>query len=383
MFRRTCIGLLIGFLSAPGGNDLASATELTILWADWDPANYLQELVNEYEKETGIKVTVETAAWPDYQTKAFAEFNAKGDAYDMIVGDSQWLGAASTGGHYVELTDFVAKHEVAKLMVPATLQFYAEYPGNSGRYWAIPLEGDAIGWAYRKDWFEDAKEMRAFKARYGYDLSPPKSFKEMRDIAEFFHRPDEKKYGIGIYTDNSTDALAGGFGSVLFSYGGDFGDYATYQVEGIVNSDQAVAALEAYKELYQFTPPGWASANFVEDNQAITESLAAMSMNFFATFPPLVIEAQTRNPKKLASLPIRPARMAISLPHLGDKASRLFPTRKIRKTPSSSWSGSSKTTHKKSGRNLAAIRAVLRFFSRRHSRTPRRITRRSTKPCSG
>ena len=295
MFRRTCIGLLIGFLSAPGGNDLASATELTILWADWDPANYLQELVNEYEKETGIKVTVETAAWPDYQTKAFAEFNAKGDAYDMIVGDSQWLGAASTGGHYVELTDFVAKHEVAKLMVPATLQFYAEYPGNSGRYWAIPLEGDAIGWAYRKDWFEDAKEMRAFKARYGYDLSPPKSFKEMRDIAEFFHRPDEKKYGIGIYTDNSTDALAGGFGSVLFSYGGDFGDYATYQVEGIVNSDQAVAALEAYKELYQFTPPGWASANFVEDNQAITESLAAMSMNFFATFPPLVIEAS--NPK--------------------------------------------------------------------------------------
>ena len=82
---------------------------------------------------------------------------------------------------------------------------------------------------------------------------------------------------------------------MLFSYGGDFGDYATYQVEGIVNSDQAVAALEAYKELYQFTPPGWASANFVEDNQAITENLAAMSMNFFAFFPSLVNEAI--NPK--------------------------------------------------------------------------------------
>ena len=109
MDRQTWAGLLmsaaIAFASGP-----VSAEELTILWAEWDPANYLQELVNEYEKETGIKVTVETTAWPGYQTKAFAEFNAKGDAYDMVVGDSQWLGAGSTGGHYVDLTDFFAKH---------------------------------------------------------------------------------------------------------------------------------------------------------------------------------------------------------------------------------------------------------------------------------
>jgi hypothetical protein len=30
--------------------------KLTILWAEWDPANYLQELVKGYEKETGVKV---------------------------------------------------------------------------------------------------------------------------------------------------------------------------------------------------------------------------------------------------------------------------------------------------------------------------------------
>ena len=37
---------------------LASAQELTIFWAEWDPANYLQELVNEYTAETGVTVTV-------------------------------------------------------------------------------------------------------------------------------------------------------------------------------------------------------------------------------------------------------------------------------------------------------------------------------------
>ncbi len=139
--------------------------------------------------------------------------------------------------------------------------------------------------------------MAAFKARYGYDLAVPKTFKEMRDIAEFFHRPDQDKYGIGIYTDTYGDGLAGGFGSVLFSYGGEFGNYATYEVDGIVNSDRAIAALETYKELYRFTPPGWASATFVEDNQAITENLAAMSMNFFAFFPSLTNQASNRKAK--------------------------------------------------------------------------------------
>jgi multiple sugar transport system substrate-binding protein len=52
--------------------------KLTILWAQWDPANYLQELVKDYQKETGVEVVVETTPWPDFQTKAFTEWNAHG-----------------------------------------------------------------------------------------------------------------------------------------------------------------------------------------------------------------------------------------------------------------------------------------------------------------
>ncbi|MXU64326.1 ABC transporter substrate-binding protein [Oceanomicrobium pacificus] len=266
----------------------AMAEDLVIFWAEWDPANFLQELVNEYEAETGISVTVETTPWSDFQTKAFTEFNARGSAYDMIVGDSQWLGAASEGGHYVDLTDFFAEHNVGEIMAPATVKYYAEYPGNSGKFWAIPAEGDAVGWSYRKDWFEDPDEMAAFKDKYGYDLAAPTTWAELRDIAEFFHRPDEDRYGVAIYTDNSYDALVMGVENAIFSYGGELGDFETYQVDGILNSAENVAALEAYKELYSFTPPGWAKTFFVENNQAITEGLAAMSMNYFAFFPALL-----------------------------------------------------------------------------------------------
>src|SRR6187402_1864720 len=173
--RTSTKGILagLGLMLASSTNVLAQ--ELTILWAEWDPANYLQELVNQYEAETGVKVTVETTPWPDFQTKAFTEFNAQGSAYDLVVGDSQWLGAASTGGHYVELTDFVKAHNLTVTMAPATMQYYSEYPGGSGHYWSVPLEGDAVGWAYRKDWFEDPTEMANFKAKYGRDLAVPKT----------------------------------------------------------------------------------------------------------------------------------------------------------------------------------------------------------------
>ncbi|PZN59467.1 MAG: ABC transporter substrate-binding protein [Proteobacteria bacterium] len=287
----------ISLALACGTSVHAQDKQLTIFWAEWDPSNYLQELGNLYEKETGVKIVVETTPWADFQTKAFAEFNAHGNAYDLVVGDSQWLGAASEGGHYVDLTDFVKEHNVLDKMAEATVKYYAEYPGGSGKYWAIPTEGDAVGWSYRKDWFEDPKEKEAFKAKYGYELDVPKTFKELTDIAEFFHRPDENRYGIAIYTQNQYDGLAMGVENALFSYGAELGDYATYKVDGIVNSDKAVAALENYRKLYEFTPPGWTNAFFVENNQAITEGLAAMSMNYFAFFPSLLNESTNPNAK--------------------------------------------------------------------------------------
>ena len=93
MLKKTLLGMLAGASVALVSSAAMAADELTIFWAEWDPANYLQELVNEYPD---AKITVQTTPWTDFQTKTFAELNAHGDAYDLVVGDSQWLGAART-----------------------------------------------------------------------------------------------------------------------------------------------------------------------------------------------------------------------------------------------------------------------------------------------
>ncbi len=286
--RKSLKGMLAGLGLMLATSSPLLATDLTIFWAEWDPANYLQELVNTYTAETGVTVTVQTTPWADFQTKTFAELNAHGNAYDLVVGDSQWLGAASGGGHYVDLTDFVKENGIDKSFVPATLQYYSLY---GGKYWSIPLEGDANGWAYRKDWFEDPKEMANFKAKYGYDLAVPKDYKQLLDIAEFFTRPDQNKYGVALYTQTAYDAMAMGVEQTIFTWGGDLGDYSTKKVDGILNSDKNIAALEAYRKLYTFTPPSWTQAFFAENNQAYTEGLVAMNMNFFAFMPALANKA--------------------------------------------------------------------------------------------
>ncbi len=276
------LSLGIGAVSAQDG-----ITELNIWWAEWDPANYLQQIGNEYEAATGIKVNVVQTPWGSYYDRVAAEWAAQGDAFDMVVGDSQWLGQAVTEGHYLDLTDFMVGEGIADTVTPATLQYYGEYPSGSGNYYSYPTEGDANGWAYRKDLFEDADNQAAFEAAYGYALAVPETWDQLRDIAEFFTRPDDGLYGVGVYTQIDYDAITMGFENAFFSYGANWWDGEDYNVLGVVNSPEAVAALELYKELYGFAPPGTNNAFFAEMNDLFINGQAAMIMNYFAFFPAL------------------------------------------------------------------------------------------------
>jgi multiple sugar transport system substrate-binding protein len=273
--------------AAPAAPAAGGAKELTILWAEWDPANYLQELVNEYQTVAGVKVNVLQEPWPSFGNRTFAEFAAKGTSYDMVVGDSQWLGQGATQGHYVELTNVFNTDLNGTSLAPATVTYYAEYPKGSAKYWAYPLEGDACGWAYRKDLLEDPAEKTAFKEKYSYDLAVPKTWTELRDIAEFFTRPDKNLYGLTLYTQKEGDAITMGVQNVLFSWGSDWGDPQTFKVDGVLNSAAGVEALEFYRELYKFVPPGSSNDFFQEALNKYTSGQVALSMNYYAFFPGL------------------------------------------------------------------------------------------------
>jgi len=267
-----------------------AAQELSILWADWAPAAYLQQIGNMYEEETGIKVTVVQEPWGTFPDRFFTETAAKGTSWDMVVGDSQWLGQGATQGYYLDLTDFMTSTGIKDTVTEATLTYYGEYPTGSGKYWAFPTEGDADGWAYRKDLFENPDEMAAFKAQYGYDLAVPENYSQLMDIAKFFTRPDTGLYGVSIYTQKDYDAITMGVENTMFSWGGNWRD-ADNNVMGVVNSKENIEAVQFYRNLYACCQyPGGSNAFFAETNDAFISGLAAMTMNNFAFFPALVNE---------------------------------------------------------------------------------------------
>ncbi|MCB0251978.1 MAG: extracellular solute-binding protein, partial [Anaerolineae bacterium] len=127
----------------------------------------------------------------------------------------------------------------------------------------------------------------AFEAEYGYPLAPPETYAQLMDIANFFTRPDEGLYGVGIYTQADYDALTMGVQNTLFSWGANWQD-ENNNVMGVVNSPEAVEAVEFYRQLYDCCQaPGLSNAFFAEVNDAFIGGQTAMIMNYFAFFPAL------------------------------------------------------------------------------------------------
>lgn len=274
---------------------------LTIAWAEWDPANFLVELAKDFTKETGIKVVVDQIPWSQFETKVFTTLAAKPDTYDIIIGDSQWLGKGAKGKHYLDLTDWMKANKIDTTISPMVLKYLGEYPKGSGRYYAVPAETDCNGFAYRKDLFEDPKEKQAFKAKYKYELGVPKTYKELYDIAEFFTRPNANPplYGIALWLGKDYDAVTMGFQQVMWSFGGSYGDEKTYRVQGTINGPDSVKALEYYVKLAKFAPPGSENYYWNECLTALQQGKVAMGMDFFAFFPGLVSKEKTKYADKM------------------------------------------------------------------------------------
>ena len=220
--------------------------------------------------------------------RCFSNFGQKSTTFDIVVGDSQWLGRGATGKLYLDLTDWLPKVVDIKTIHPQALHYLCEYPGGSGHYFAAPGETDAVGFAYRKDWFEDPKEQTSFKAKYKRDLAVPNTWDELKDIAEFFNRPKEKHYGIALLTGRGYDALVMGFQPFLWDFGGLWGDASSFKVKGMLNNAGAADGLKFMKSLMAFAPANGPNIDYGPALESFTSGSTAMAMNYFAFYPKIV-----------------------------------------------------------------------------------------------
>ena len=58
---------------------------------------------------------------------------------------------------------------------------------HNGKLVSMPYDGDVHMMFWNKVAFERPDNKKKFKAKYGYDLIPPKTWKQWDDQSEFFH----------------------------------------------------------------------------------------------------------------------------------------------------------------------------------------------------
>jgi multiple sugar transport system substrate-binding protein len=274
--------------AAPAGT---SGANLQIIWFAWQPCQALGELVKGYKDATVEVRCVPIGQWHD---QIFTDFAAKGGA-DLVILDSQFIGEAVTGGHIVELTDWMQGNIEVEDYVPAAMSAYGEYPPGSKRYYGVAMMGDTQMLVYRSDIFNDPKVKEAYQAKAGKELAVPKTWTELLQTAQFFKEtPDDVDSVPNGYTTYwcgtvaCYDQVVTVWNQMAWSFGGELWDPTTYKVEGVLNSDTNVKALEFAAELFKTGPEGSGDFTFNETVDAICSGSVAMTTIWFGFGPAFV-----------------------------------------------------------------------------------------------
>lgn len=271
--------------------------EMNILGiAGWLPSSLgvkMSPLFADYVKEKyGYDVTFGFAEAPfaDLFQKAATSLATKSQEFNIIISDSQWLGALAKPGWILKLNDIIAANKNLQLdwYSDTVSNTYMRYPDGSQDIWGLPQEGDTKALYVRKDLVEDPKEQEAFKAKYNMKL--PSTFEEYENlnaddyekVMEFFTRPDKGLWGAAWQYSRVYDFCTCPLFSMMWSSGGEIWDPKTGQVEGVLNTDANAKVMERMKGWLKYMPPGATNFGIAEEIDVWTQGKVATCLQWAA-----------------------------------------------------------------------------------------------------
>ena len=253
----------------------------------------MSPLFAEYAKDKygyDVTFTFQEAPFSALFQKAAASLATKSQEYNLIISDSQWLGAFAEPGWIVRISDLLEDNPELDIewYDDVVVDTYMTYPDGSDELWGLPEEGDVIVLFVRQDLFSDPEEQKAFTEKYGWDL--PQTFEdwedvtmtEFEDIAGFFTRPDEDLYGTAMQYQKEYDFMTMYLYPFMFSLGGDIWNPETREVYGVINSDVNAKAMEWNREMLKYMPPGALNYGIAEEVDAFTQGKVATAFQWAA-----------------------------------------------------------------------------------------------------
>jgi len=233
--------------------------------------------IAEWEKLTGAKVNIISKKNGFDLDKEIKSDIASG-TISWCVGWNHTSFAPQFTGLYTDLKPLIPAEEIAKF-VPANIKAAT----IDGKLEMLPRsQFDVSAIYYQKSLYADEGKKAAFKAKYGYDLAPPKTFKEFGDQAMFFANPPNF-YGTQFV--GKEEGITGRFYEILLANGGQFIDD---KGKPAFNSDAGVQALDWFVNLYKAKAVPAGTTNYLWDDlgQGFASGTIAVNLDWpgWATF---------------------------------------------------------------------------------------------------
>ncbi|WP_112821847.1 extracellular solute-binding protein [Rhizobium sp. UBA1881] len=235
-----------------------------------------------WEKETGIVLDVVGVPNGQEFTKTMQDISTKGGAFDIYAVEWNRLGDLAETGGIIKMDDFVAQYKPewddpqrGYVNGKAGVSLLNQYRGST---YGVSLDGDFQTWNYRTDLFNDEAEKKAFADKHGYALAPPRTFKQLDEIAAFFHRPDKGLFGC-------TDLRNQGWGYTnwyqRFTSMASPNQYL-FSDDGkpLINSDAGYQATQEYVDALAYHSPDAVSWGWPEQYGNFASGGAAMTCAF-------------------------------------------------------------------------------------------------------
>jgi len=296
------VGIIIGIFSFSA----IAKTTLNVL-ATKPQSTVIDNFGPQWEKVSGVKINKIEIPYPVLFDKVMTDFITGTRAYDLICVPADWMGDLAGGGWLMPLDKLKNEYGYPewKDVTPA-IQKVVKW---AGKMYALPFDGDCHNFYYRKDALENPKYQAKFEKEYGYRYNvPPKTWKEVRDIAKFFNGWDwdndgEIEHGIEFIAKRKTQAqwslidLAAQYtvlhGKTDKYHGVLFFDPET--MEPLINTPGWIEAMKMLHELTKYGPPGLLSYGYSENRITFVKGTCAMVFDWGD------IGVMEQNPKKYGS----------------------------------------------------------------------------------
>ena len=276
-----CVGIISATALAGVDWKQCQGTEIRFLMNKHPFTTFIEPKVPEFEKMTGIKVTIEAFPEDQYRNKRTIELNAGGkvDGYMIMPGQDDlhyWK-----AGWLQPMDAYIADPNLteADWNLKDFFTSFTKASSVDGKQIGIVINAETSLLAYRKDLF------KTFKVKI------PETMKELEQVAKSFYGKEvDGKKMVGITLRGKGAAATSQWVDFLYSFGGSWTDA---QGKSNLASPNTIAAFKFYGDLLRnYGPQGGTMLHWAESTSMFMEGKAAM------IYDANVFKALYENPKE-------------------------------------------------------------------------------------